>query len=386
MTKFHTRETQPWPKLVVCAALALAMSLTACGESAYLTPAKWAPEVKQNFPAGSIILTAGLKSRGNGVVIHSCAAHGTYALTNEHIAQSLATSVAHLATVPRQDPSHQEPLATFHMKPFLPDRQTLKERKLIREASSSGTAQTPLETLQLIEAFIASLSEDLGVVKLETNGERLPCAPLAALGTSVAPEELKVVSIPPQRAPHFISVAELPHTAPLVVASQPARKGQSGSGIFDAQGRVHALVAWVLRDASELEGLAGSLKELTRTYDTWRAENADTPSFWNGEESRAEVEVRVERLIARLQGLSAAIQEREGNTVIGITALPTIHAWFARHQAEWLLDCSCEAAVPERSASANPRSLRPSVPRLGFNAPSQRGGDANPGQHPVRSP
>src|SRR5262249_55213887 len=77
-------------------AFVLSTSLTGCAFAlGPKPPADWAPEVRAQVPPSAVAIDGGTFLGAwvaNGVIIHSSREHGTFVLTNDHVARAVAES------------------------------------------------------------------------------------------------------------------------------------------------------------------------------------------------------------------------------------------------------------------------------------------------------
>jgi hypothetical protein len=224
-------------------AAAGALALTGCAfVLGPAPPADWPREVRDGFPRTAVAIDGGTFLGAwcaNGVVVHSSREHGTYVLTNEHVAKAVADSGNAFIHVFDATTGGERVLP---VTPFEPSaRELLRPRTEVEEL---------VQSLSLI-------GRDCALLAVDTRGEILPSAPLGATSPGSAPGPFAAFPVYPERTPHRIALSGAPVSA-VVELSEPAREGMSGSAIFDAEGHVFGLIAWG-RDNS---GTAGGITPL----------------------------------------------------------------------------------------------------------------------------
>jgi len=261
-------------------------------------------------PAAAVVVgKPGL--RANGTVLHS-SERGTYVVTCAHVAEWLTGEEVYVEL------ANGERLPA---RPVLPTP---------AELSAGRTLQTPARDDSLAEQARAARGQalvaqrkvegDLALLRVERPG-RLPAARLSDQGSAwwVQPRT-------PPEGPRAIELYEAPHRTQVPRSERLLWAGNSGSGVFDVQGRLHAVVSH-----SPTEGRRRSSAGGLRTYVAQRGPALRALGL-------AEVAEELERVCAAL----AAQREEAANkdVWIGLTPAWRIRAWLEAAGWGWLLSRS----------------------------------------------
>lgn len=227
---------------LIAALAVLTVSLTGCtfalGAKA---PCDWEPSLRQGYPPAAVVLEGprGLGLRlwiAHGVIVHSSQEHGTFVLTNEHVAATLVSlreASSEEATVGIMDPASGTE-RVFHVEPFFPDAPTLEKENAITEGDD--------RLAKFEQQFRRLFRRDLALLRVTDATGPIPCASLGALSALDAREPFVAMPIYPARSPRRIELPGPPATS-ITRIDPPGEEGMSGSGIFDADGRLYGLIS-----------------------------------------------------------------------------------------------------------------------------------------------
>ena len=245
--------------------------------------------------------------RANGTILHS-STRGTYVLTCAHVAEWLTGEDVYVE------------LAGGERLPARAVLPTTAELAAGRALQRTARDERPAEQARAArgQALVARRKGegDLALLRIERVG--LPAAPLATEGAA-----WWVLPRAPRQGPRAIELFESPHETQVPRGERLLWPGNSGSGVFDARGRLHAVVSH-----SPTEGRRRSSAAGLRAYAQERG-----PALRDLGEAEAADEL--ERACAALARQRDEAADKE--VWIGLTPARRVRAWLERQGWSWLL-------------------------------------------------
>ncbi len=285
------------------------------------------------FPDGPVAIEDSSGSMANGVVIHA-SSRGTFILTNEHVARELA--LASMSWLRAPDLEGGE-LTMIAVAPVVPDVEQLRLRaELDRAWRDTDVERATEDALRgvVLPAILLELSRtvdgDLAILEAFPRPGDPPLRP-ASIAPAEAPDaRYRIVSLHPHRLPRSSTLRASPYETMHPSILEMPLPGMSGSGVYDADGTLHALVSWrptggrIPGDGPSDDEIVESLGRLATALRHGLEIGAPLPD------------------LARLVGAASPLLDRarppRGRRAVGVVRPRQLREFLARHELEWLLD------------------------------------------------